>query len=293
MLRNRNLVAFAVVVLTGFAAAPSLAGLEDGLRNYWEFNGSLNDVAGDFAGTANTVVDNGTFAGANGTDGIDFGPGNFGGGIEQNGAGGGAGGQENDGFVLVPRSADTLYGSTSTVTTSMWVKAAGFDTNWQTMLAHGEGNQYRIARRGGDVPPVASYAGGSGDIPASGIGPALDDDAWHHVLAISEGGVSTRIWVDGGLVETGAAPTIDDNGNGNPNDPDLYIGANPQTGANNREWWGEIDDVGQWDRVLTDVEIGSIYEAGQGGAPLATLIPEPSSVTLLLFGLLGLRFRKR
>ncbi len=140
------------------------------------------------------------------------------------------------------------------------------------MLAHGEGSQYRIVRR--DADPVASYAGGSGDAPASAIGP---DTGWHHILAISEGGVSTRIWVDGGLVETGAVPTIDDNGNSSPADPDLFIGANPQTGANNREWWGEIDDVAQWDRVLDESEIATIYQSGVAGQPLGAFIPEPSS----------------
>ena len=224
------------------------------------------------AGSASTVADDGTFAGANGTGGIRFGAGLFGGaGIEQNGALGAA---ENDGYVHVVRSADTLAGATSTITTSLWLKTAGVDTNWQTILSHGEGAQYRIARRAGSIPPIASYAGGSGDIPLNDTTgtPIGVDNGWHHVVAISQGGVSTRLWIDGTLVATGGAPAINDNGNNNPPNPDLFIGANPQTGTQNREWWGEIDDVAQWNRVLNEGEIARIYGAGRFGAAIKNLV---------------------
>jgi hypothetical protein len=289
-----GLLCLAIAVGLGIAL-PADAGLETGLLNYWQFEGDLNDTAPLFPGTASTVADNGVFDGTNGTGGINFDVGLFGAGIAQDGA---AGAAQDNGFVRVARSADTLRGGQS-VSISAWVKAAGFDTDWQTILSHGEGSQYRIARRGGDIPPVASYAGGSGDIPTSGIGPALDDDAWHHIVAISENGVSTRIWVDGGLVETGAAPTITDNGNdGAPggSTPDLFIGANPQTGANNREWWGSIDDVAIWDRPLDELDVTVLYQAGQSGVSLAGLIPEPSALSLCglaLLGLLGLRSKQR
>lgn len=286
---------FLVMTATLFLALPmAFAGLEMGLLNYWQFEGDLHDEAGDYTGTASTVVDDGVFDGANGTAGISYGVGQFGGGIEQDGA---AGAAEDNGFVRVTRSADTLRAGQS-VSISAWVQTAGFDTNWQTILAHGEGAQYRIARRSGDS--VAAYAGGSGDIPGSAIGPDISaDTGWHHIAAISENGVSTRIWVDGGLVETGAAPTITDNGNdGAPggSTPDLYIGANPQTGVNNREWWGQIDDVATWNRPLDDTEVMLIYEVGVAGGSLATLIPEPSSLSLCglaICGLLGLRRKRR
>lgn len=289
MIRFKSLVALAAAAAVSCMASQSHATHLNGLINYWNFDGNLTDFA-----PAGDVTDNGTFAGANGTDGIDYGAGLFGQSIEQNGAGGGAAGQENDGYVLIPRSADTLAGDTSTITTSLWVKTAGVDSGWQTMLAHGEGSQYRIARRGGSDPPIASYAGGSGDIPgADDVGPAIGvDNGWHHVVAVSEGGVKTQLWVDGGLVAEGGAPAIDDDGNSNPAAPDLFIGANPQTGANNREWWGNIDDVGQWDRVLTETEIGAIYSAGLAGEPLM-VIPEPSSAALMLIGLIGLGLRRR
>jgi hypothetical protein len=249
-------------------------GIGLGLVNYWCFdNESLEDVAHSQSLGDSSVADDGVFAGANGTDGISFSAGLFNGGIMQDGAV-----LANNGFVEVVRSDDTLFGANvtnpaapSTVTTSMWVEASGFDTNWQTMISHGEGAQYRIARRGGDVPEIAAYAGGSGDIPGAGIGPTIAaESGWHHIVGISEGGVSTRLWVDGELVETGAAPTIDDaKGGGALN---LSIGANPDTGANNREWMGQIDDVAQWNRVLADAEITVIYNAGLADGSLKQLL---------------------
>ncbi len=265
------------------------ADLSDGLRNYWTFDGNLEDTASDFGSDASTVEDDGSFAGTNGTGGISFDTGRFGQAISQNGAAAVA--TQNDGYVLVNRSADTLYGSTSTLTTSLWVQTVGTNTGWQTILSHGEGMQYRIAWRDATNPPTVAYAGGSAEGPASPT--AILNDTWHHIAAVSEAGVSTRLYYDGQLVSTGPAPVINDQGNNNPANPNLFIGANPQTGANNREWWGRIDDVAQWSRALTANEIANIYNRGVAGNSLGTIIPEPSFVALLLGGCGFLAFRLR
>lgn len=277
-------------------AVNSNAALVTGLVNYWNFDNNLSDGAHGLAGTSSSVADNGTFAGVNGTAGIAYGAGLFGGnGIELNGA---SAAKQNDGYVSVTRSADTLFGanatnpaSPNTVTTSMWVTVAGNDQDWQTMISHGEGNQYRFARRGNSVTNAA-YAGGAGDIPGSNIGPNLSGGGWHHVLGISEGGVNTRLWVDGTLVATGGAPVIDDLRTGGT--LNLAIGANPDTGAQNREWWGQIDDVAQWNRALTDIEVGEIWGGGSASArSLGSLIPEPASSLLGLLGLAAILRRRR
>ncbi len=265
----------------GSLAVPSGAALRSGLVNYWNFDNNLTDQANGLAGTSSSVADNGTFAGLNGTDGISFGTGLFGAATNQNGAGGGAAGQENDGFVRVARSTDTLFGANATnpgnlsnVTTSMWINVAGFDTGWQTAISHGEGAQYRIARRGGS--DFVAYAGGVGE--GAGNGPSVAaGTGWHHLVATSQGGVNTKFWVNGTLIATGGAPNINDaQGNSLLN---LNIGANPDTGNNNREWFGSIDDVAQWNRVLSDSEIAQIYGGGSATAQSlgGLLIPEPAT----------------
>ncbi|MEZ5325453.1 MAG: LamG-like jellyroll fold domain-containing protein [Verrucomicrobiales bacterium] len=246
--------------------------IASGLVNYWNLDNNLDDAAHGAPGTASSVADNGSFDGANGTAGISYGEGKFGAGTDQNGAA-----AQNDGYIRIPRSADTLFGANATdpsapntVTTSLWVNASNFDTGWQTMLSHGEGSQYRFARRAEDNPNVAAYAGGSGDIPGSAIGSTINaGTGWHHVLGISEGGVSTRLWVDGTLVATGDAPVIDDARSGGA--LDLFIGANPDTGDQNREWFGGIDDVAQWNRALTEGEIAAIWNGGEG-APIGSFL---------------------
>jgi len=285
-----------VIALGAFAilSTPGQASLVTGLVNYWHFDNSLDDAAHGMAGSSSTVADNGVFSGANGTDGISFGAGLFGGaGIALNGA---AGDKQNDGYVRVARSADTLFGANATgstpntVTTSLWVTVDGNDQSWQTMLSHGEGTQYRFARRDASITNAA-YAGGAGDIPGSNIGPDLSGGGWHHIIGISEGGVSVRLWVDGQLVATGDAPTINDGQGGGL--LDLNIGANPDTGAQNREWWGQIDDVAQWNRALSEAEIAQLWGGGPSSAiSLGVLIPEPTSVALAMLGMAAI-FRRR
>jgi hypothetical protein len=85
------------------------------------------------------------------------------------------------------------------------------------------------------------------------------------LVAISEQGVSTRLWVDGTLVATGPAPTVANAGN-----LDLYIGEN--VAARGRYWDGLIDDVAIWNRPLLASEVASLWNGGTG-ASLGSLIP--------------------
>ena len=53
---------------------------------------------------------------------------------------------------------------------------------------------------------------------------------------------------------------------------------------------GGLDEVAIWNRVLTSTEISEMYGNGRGHS----LVPEPSSLTLLAAGGLGLwLFRRR
>lgn len=282
---KKSLISFVAILAVCLVFTDrSQAALVDGLENYWNYDNNLLDQAHGLIGSASTVADNGSFAGTNGTGGIGFGVGLFGGAITQDGASGAA---QNNGHVNVGRSADTLHGGEN-LAISTWVRTDGFDTGWQAVVAHGEGNQYRIARRGGGSE--AAYAGGSGEGPAGGQD--LTDGAWHHIVAMSELGVSTRLYVDGVLQSTGGAPNINDAQGGGT--LDLLIGANPNTGAQNREWLGEIDDTAIWNRVLSEDEITQIFAAGQAGNSLGILlIPEPTTGLLALMGMTAGAFVRR
>jgi Concanavalin A-like lectin/glucanases superfamily/Bacterial TSP3 repeat len=244
MKRSGLTLLLVLAALTVFRPGAAFGQLANGLLNYWNFEGNYNDTAGLIPGSASTMADNGTPS-ANVTI--------------QPGGQLGQFGQFNRGAVDVPNSEDVIAAGES-LTISAWFTVTNFDVDWQCLIAHGEGSDYRVARSGGGT--VLSYAGGTGDISG---GPALNDGGeWHHVVAITEAGVSTRLWIDNVLVATGGAPTLTNNGAGM-----MQIGANP--GAGGRDWNGSIDDVGMWDRPLTDDEINNIYTSGLAGTPLSGL----------------------
>jgi hypothetical protein len=252
-------------------AAAGHAALQDGLVSYWPMNGNFEDARG---------INDGAFIGGPPS----FTAGKFGQGIDLNGT---------DQFVNVGND-ESLDMSLATgpagnghVSISAWFRVDQFDRDWQALLAKGEGSNYRIARHGNftDTVPepdvvhvsnVMSYAGGTADIPNAptspdngwNTGPNVNDGLIHHLVAITENGVSTRLWVDGTLVETSAVdapPTLSNDGN-----LDLYIGEN--VGARGRYWDGLIDDVAIWNRPLTPTEIASLWNGGTG-ASIGSLVP--------------------
>ena len=222
------------------------------LLNYWDFEGNFEDTAGKALGTGSSKNDTGTPAAAANVTITPGGPlGRF---VKLN--------RSN---IRVPNSDDVIAAGES-LTISAWFRVNTFNSSWQALIAHGEGSDYRIARQGGSQN--MSYAGGTGDI---GGPPNVTDTAWHHVVAISEAAVSTRLWVDGELVATGGAPNLTNNGAAN-----LQIGGNPNAGG--RDWDGDVDDVAMWSRALTDDEITSLYTKSKAGIPLSaqfTLNPLP------------------
>ena len=136
---------------------------------------------------------------------------------------------------------------------SAWFKIGGFDKGWQALVAKGEGNRWRVHRRGGEGG--FAHAGGTGEGPA---GPDVSQGEWHHMVAISDASAAefgTRLYVDGEIyTENANAPSLGENSK------NIFIGNNPDTG--NRTWQGDIDDVGIWGRVLTEDEVAGLANGG-------------------------------
>ena len=227
----RRLIATGVMSAFMFVGIASMnaQNIPDGLIAYWAFDGDLNDAIGDSHGEAM------------GTEDIEYGSGKFGDGIDLDGV---------DQFVQTPLDNEEMFDfqDGTGFSISAWYKVGEFTKSWQALIAKGEGNRWRVHRRGGETQLTGN--GGNGDVPG-GTGD-ITDDAFHHIVLVSdpENG-EVRLYSDGELVSTGGAPAIQSNDN------PMMIGENPD--ARNRTWHGMIDDVGIWARPITEDEICLLY----------------------------------
>ena len=225
-------------------ASVNAQSISDGLIAYWPFDGDLQDAVGDSHGEAM------------GSDDIAYDSGKFGQGIDLDGV---------DQFVQTPVENEEMFDfqDGTGFSISAWFSVNEFSKSWQALIAKGEGNRWRVHRRGGEN--ILTGNGGNADVPG-GTGD-INDGELHHIVLVSdpENG-EVRLYSDGELVSTGGAPAIQSNEN------PMMIGENPD--ARNRTWSGIIDDVGIWNRPLTEDEIVQLGEnsigalIGGGGGPL-------------------------
>jgi hypothetical protein len=153
------------------------------------------------------------------------------------------------------------------MTVSAWFTADAIDTAWQCLIAKGEGNGWRMHRRGGDNPPEMAWTGGNGDTPKNNVAITIgaDPEAWHHVVGVTDSATSEQIlYLDGVEIARSSGATLQDRAN------PMRIGDNPD--ALNRRWKGKIDDVAIWNRALEGGEIEVLYNAGLDGKSLDVVI---------------------
>lgn len=247
-----------------------------GLLNYWNFEGTYDDLAGTLPGNASESQDNGTaFSGVSFASG---GPaGNY----------GLFDGTPSEAMVEVPNSPDVLADGEDLSITA-WFRVDSFDKSWQALIAHGEGNDWRVHRNGASADTFA-FRGGPGEPTGGSAKSPISDGEWHHVAATVTDNGTTNLYLDGELSGTlPAGGSIASNGATR-----MLIGGNPDTaGGGYRTWNGGIDEVTMWNRELTPDEILTLAStaslAGGSLGPItvsldpesATDVPEHQSVTL-------------
>ncbi|MGI9240850.1 MAG: LamG-like jellyroll fold domain-containing protein, partial [Verrucomicrobiales bacterium] len=245
MFQVRHPLCFGFVLL--LAALPLGAQIPAGLTAYWDFDNNLTDKAEGPSGTASSVADHlafsGTAAGYTNT-------GKFG--SAYTNPSGGNGHAEAADSVDVDESGDAI-------SVSAWLRVGDFDRAWQAFVVKGEGDSWRLHR------PVASntlaWYGGAPEIYATGSN--LNDGNWHHLVATQDPGLGARLYIDGALVASGPASPIADNAN------PLMIGENPD--VDGRNWRGDIDDVGIWNRALSATEVTQLWNGGTG-TPISSFL---------------------
>jgi len=152
-------------------------------------------------------------------------------------------------YVEIPYPDD--FNFTEAVTVSVWINVAAFDTNWQAIVAKGEGNRWRLHRHNNN-----SYLNwnASGDLDST-MSPTIGQ--WYHLVAVHNEAHELLLYVDG---ELNAGP-ISGSAMGTST-ASVMIGNNPNSTA--REFNGLIDDVAIYGRGLTPDDVNALYGDGNG-----------------------------
>lgn len=227
-------IRFSVLILAAFLAVTGnvTAELSDDLVGYWPFEDDLHDWAGN---------NHGTFRGSN--PHTNFQEGMLGQGIVLDGI---------DQHIEIANESNFDF-IDQDFSISAWFQVNEFSKNWQALIAKGEGNRWRVHRRGGES--IMTWNGGNADVPADANFP-IDDGEIHHFVGVSIAGEEVRMYMDGELVSVGAAPTVENN------DMPVLIGDNPD--APGRSWNGLVDEVAIWGRAIEEDEVAYLYNDGIG-----------------------------
>jgi hypothetical protein len=151
-----------------------------------------------------------------------------------------------DDVVTVPATPALNLGAGMTV--EAWVRPAGRDARWRTVIIKGDRDATSFALFASDPRrrPVGAVAASTRVTPSGAS--ALKPGQWSH-LALTYDGASLRLYVNGALMatraRTGALPT---------NSAPLRIGGD---GTTKRSFSGQIDDVRVYGRALDAAAIRS------------------------------------
>ena len=232
-------MAVALTTQTLFAQVPSYVP-SNGLVGYWPFNGNANDESGN--------GNNGTVNGATLTS-------------DRNGNANSAYSFSNN-YILVPSSS--LFNSNN-LSVSMWVSSSNIQRQFALIrLTYTNASNEHFGIGFNDlasygVENIAKYnnpncIAGNGWQKNEKIQNIMDSN-FHHVVGTINGN-TLKLYIDGVLVKTMTTAYSQTSSCWNG---DLQIGRNWSSNPN--YFIGKIDDIGIWNRALTDQEISNLYNS--------------------------------
>lgn len=232
-------------------------GIVDGLIAYYPFD---DDPGGGTTTADESVTGNdGTIVNATWTA-----SGRFGGAFDFDGS---------TTYIDIPDHVDMNFAN-SDFTIASWVKSDGDIGTFQGIYSNYGGVSNNVVTTYLNPPgePILGIRDGSGTTFHAEYNQSLFS-AWHHIAALRQG-QEIKLFVDGRLRATtniAGLGTVDLSGFG------AKIGTNAR--YLNNYFDGLIDEVAIYDRALSVSEIHDIS---------ATVIPEPTTICLIGFGLLGI-----
>lgn len=235
------ILAIAILVLqTNFLESQVV---EKGLVSYWSFDAA--DVKGD---TVKDIVgsNDGTIVGA-----PKHVKGKFGEAFE-------FGGEPDVIDVASPANGSLDFGDDKDFSMMAWIKVdkpPELGGGQSTIISKGDGGGnarilWKIVGTKIQVT-IANEGGGGPKIDFNSVSDVVDGN-WHHVVFVSDRSDATRIYIDGKLDAEGGPSEGTDVTTESP----LFIGASVRIGKATRRYFeGLIDEVGIYNRALTDDEI--------------------------------------
>jgi len=233
-------ILFALITTLGYSQVPNYVPT-NGLVGWWPFNGNANDESGN--------GNNGTVNGATLT-------------TDRNGV-------ANQAYTFdVNQKIGTFITNFPVYSVSIWAKIntwnLGIGTfNGGALASHKTdgfyGNGWGLEHNGTNNQNQWSWFEYNGNNYVQQYNGTPQLNAWFHVVLTSDSQGSRKLYIDGILTDT-------------------YNGAAIISGGNNYEfkigalidgptiWWfkGDLDDVGYWNRALTECEIQDLYHSQLG-----------------------------
>jgi hypothetical protein len=254
-MKNKVLLLIAVVTLgltaTTLAQVPSYVP-SNGLVGYWPFNGNANDESGN--------GNNGTVNGATLT-------------TDRNGN---ANSAYQSGQLTPIISIPNISINSSLFTCSYWIKYSSQPINTSIAdvshewLNNGTFTTFRQLNSTLGFASVGS-TGISNQVILNSPNP-INTQVWNHIIIMRTNQIM-QIWINGIYVASDSLVQI----GSLINTKTLYLGGDPQNTIQNpsAKFNGNIDDVGIWNRVLTQQEITDLYNGCQ-----LTVNTQPVSQTI-------------
>jgi len=160
----------------------------------------------------------------------------------------------------------TNYGFESAnngMTINTWIKTDSLITTREHILGMGATNDadWVVSVLNNKVAVNIRGNGGSPDSGIQNSSSSVDDEEWHMITSIYNNTANEMyIWVDGVLENTYNINLNDDFSM----DYDMHIGARNDHGNSDGHFGGTIDEVGFWNKALTNDEIEDLYNSGSG-----------------------------
>lgn len=230
----KTLIAVCGFYISASAQIPSYLP-SNGLVGWWPFNGNANDLSP----SANHATVNGAVLTADryGNNNSAY--------------------NCNSGYLYSSTTAHIPRGGTMSI--AAWFNTSSNFGIGEFMCLGSHSNTYWGAV-GGNNAFTVNYGRGCGSTGSSLQNIGLDNGSWHHVVFVSTGtGGTARVYYDGYYFGTSTTAST----GGFCSTTGLYIGHDAYFGQN---YPGSLDDIGIWDRALTDCEVWDIFTETAGTA---------------------------